>query len=310
MSNDHGRDPTVENLQAYLEYHAMLVVAGELLDEGAPVVYPPYEDASDPWDGWLRSKLDSSSDWWLADRRGSTPLDEASQGLRTASEVWDELVSAEDPITVLGLDDGWFWADGHADWRDSEWRVSASVSSALVSPETGPALVRSLLHSSPPSAYLPPANSEDRWNEEIDEEGLVLQGWAADRPDYSAGLDDDDPYAVRSAGGGPGPSPHFQAAMRLTANKTETVFGDEYGDTVVEQQIWSNADRGDGLGVSSGNRLIVRLFALQDYARQRGLDLVVGLLVDRYKQDRTHGGSDDDDEGNRVCKVWIIHSRE
>jgi hypothetical protein len=309
MSNDHGSDPTVENLQTYLEYHAMLTVAGELLDEGTPVVCSPYEVAGDPWDRWMRSRLDSSPDWWLADRRGLTPLDEASQGLRSASEMWDELVSAGDPVTVLGLDDGWFWADGHADWRDSEWRVSASVSSALVSPATGPALVRSLLHSNPPSAFLPPANSDDGWNDEIDEEGFVLQGWVADRRDYTEGLDDDDPYSVRGAGGGSSPSPDFQAAMGLAANRTETVFMAESRGPVVMQQIWSNVDRDDNLDVSSGNRLIVRLPVLQDYARQRGLGLVVGLMVDRYKQDRSYGGSDDD-EGNRVCKVWIIHSRE
>jgi hypothetical protein len=309
MSNDHGSDPTVENLQTYLEYHAMLSVAGELLDEGTPVLCSPYEDAGDPWDRWLRSRLDSSPDWWLADRRGSTPLDEASQGIRPASEMWDELVSAEDPVTVLGLDDGWLWADGHADWRDSEWRVSASVSSALVSPETGPALVRSLLHSNPPSASLPTANSDDGWNDEIHEEGFVLQGWAGDRRDYSEALDDDDPYGLRGAAGGSGPSLDFQAAMGLAANKTETVFIDEGSGPVVVQQIWSNADRDDSLDVSSGNRLVVRLPVLQDYAGQRGLDLVVGLMVDRYKQGRSYGGSDDD-EGNRFCRVWIIRSLE
>lgn len=310
MSNDHGSDPTVENLQTYLEYHAMLVVAGELLDEGTPVVASPYEDAGDPWDRWLRSRLDSSPEWWLADRRGSTPLDEASQGLRSASEMWDELVSTEDAVALLGLDHGWFWADGHTDWRDSEWRVSASVSSALVSPETGPALVRSLLHSNPPSVYLPPANSYDRWNAEIHEDGFILRGWADDRRDYSEGLDDDDPYGLRNAGGGSGPSADFQSAMRLLANKTDTVFIDESRDPAVVQEIWSNADGEDGFEVSSGNRLIVRLPVLQGYAGQLELDLVVALIVDRYKQDRTYGGSDGDDEGNRVCRVWIIRSRE
>jgi len=309
MSNDHGSDPTVENLQTYLEYHAMLVVAGELLDEGTPVVCSPYDDAGDPWENWLQSRIDSSPAYWLADRRSAVPLDEATQGLRSASAVWDELVRAEDPVTALGLPDGWFWADGHADWSDSELRVSGWVSSAMVTPETGPALVRALLNSTPPSTSLPSVGSDEPWNAEIDAEGFVLRGWVSDRHDHLGGLDDDDPYWLRSAGQGSRPSTDFRIALGLTANKTETVFRNDAGEAVVTQQIWSNAD-GDEREISSGNRLLARLVDLKQYARRHDLDLIVGLMIDRYKRDRDYGGSDDDEEGNRVYRVWIIPSQE
>lgn len=309
MSNDHGSDPTVENLQTYLEYHAMLVVAGELLDEGTPVICSPYDDVGDPWEYWLRSRLDSSPSWWLADRRSAVPLDEASQGLRSASAVWEELTGAEDPVTALGLPEDRFWAHGHADWSDSEWRVSGWVSSAMVTPETGPALVRALLSSTPPSVSLPAVDADDPWNAEIDSAGFVLRGWVSDRHDFSDGLDDDDPYWFRTAGQGSSPSPEFRIAAGLVANKTETVFSNDAGEAVVTQQIWSNAD-GDEREISSGNRLIVRLADLKNHARRHELDLIVGLIVDRYQRDRNYGESDDDDEDNRVYRVWIIPSQE
>jgi hypothetical protein len=67
-SNDHGSRPIIETLRTYLEYHAMLVVAGELIDEGVPIVIEPYDDAEDPWDYWIRHHLDTDPSCWLADR--------------------------------------------------------------------------------------------------------------------------------------------------------------------------------------------------------------------------------------------------
>jgi hypothetical protein len=306
MSNDHGSDPTVENLQTYLEYHAMLVVAGELIDDPEmPIVCEPYDDADDPWEHWLRSRIDSSPHWWVADRRAWVPLDEASHGLRTASNVWDEFVNAPDPTAVLS-EENWFWADGHADWSDSEWRVNVSVSSALVTRESGPALVRSLLTSTPPSAALPSVGSDAFWNSEFDEDGFTLRGWVVDRHDFLDGLDDDDPFAPRGIGAGSRPSPEFLTFAGLAPNKLETAYLDSHGVPWVRQELWTNTERDDQREMSSGNRLLVRLPTLLSYGRAHELDVIVGAYIDRYQRNRTTGRNDDDDEGNRVCRVWII----
>lgn len=306
MSNDHGRDPTVENLQTYLEYHAMLVVAGELIDEReAAVVCEPYEDAGDPWERWLRPRIDSNPRWWLADRRACVPADDASQGLRASSTVWEEFVNATDLTTVLSEGD-WLWADGHADWSDAEWRVNVSVSSALVTPEAGPALVRSLLTSTPPSAALPSFGADDFWNAEFEEDGFTLRGWVVDRHDFLDGLDDDDPFTPRGLGAGSCPSPGFVAFASLAPNALETSYVDPAGDPVVRQELWSNIEGDDGKELSSGNRLLVRRATLLGYAREHELDVVVGAYIDRYRRNPMHGRHDDDDENNRVCRVWII----
>lgn len=69
-SNDHGSLPTIETAESYLEYHAMMLVAGELADTGE-VERPTYSDSGDPWLEWLDLYLPTHP--WIGDERRPLP---------------------------------------------------------------------------------------------------------------------------------------------------------------------------------------------------------------------------------------------
>jgi len=121
VRNDHGSRPIIETLRTYLEYHAMLVVAGELIDEGAPVLVEPYDDAADPWDDWLRRDLDADPSCWLADRRSPTPLDPHFFGVipdrnvfqQGGQPAFDQLLAPKEGDPDSLVLEGWVHSQDH-----------------------------------------------------------------------------------------------------------------------------------------------------------------------------------------------------
>ena len=74
-TNNHGMQPRVEDLQTYLEWHTMFLVAGELADSGTPISVRNDEPPDDPWNNWLTRFLDPTGRLWISDHRDPVPLD-------------------------------------------------------------------------------------------------------------------------------------------------------------------------------------------------------------------------------------------
>ncbi|MGH9026383.1 MAG: hypothetical protein ACRDWD_09765 [Acidimicrobiia bacterium] len=293
----------------------MLLVAGELIDEGTPVVVEPYADANDPWDDWLRDHLDTDSLCWLAGRRSPTPLEPICFGEvptreayeRHGEEAFDAVIGLNVPRPERLVVAGWLRTSDHDQY------VNLHLSSALVSPETSLALLRAL-QTAPPREYrLPYAGEGDDFDRtEITVPGFELCGWLDDVEVLWTGLDDHDPVAVRHASGRTLPSDDFRAfydaRVDSTGCRVETVGGQE----IARVEIWGDGagpgEREDSPLSSEGNRTWVATDSLLRYLEHRERDLIIEVGVRMYA--KSNGGrrsrEEEEDHGYEESRIYLL----
>lgn len=166
-SNDHGSEPTIENLRKYYEYHAMFCVAAELLQTKAIV---KSDFSYESWEHWINGWGLCRDNFWLADFRDPFPAIEKLWKNYRKEENWEWSIQRGDFDLTLGLKDKYFpnylvvhFGSSIYYGRDYE---SSRVKSALVDPHTGPALLRALQTSSRYDYHIP---MEEEREEEYDD---------------------------------------------------------------------------------------------------------------------------------------------
>lgn len=192
-THSHGSMPEMEDSVVYQSYHAMMLVAGLLL-ETKPVRRRADED-EDPFDDWLRGQLlTRSNDRWLADRRDPEilKLDPASSVRSDASWCWQ--VDRQYLDDQLLTDDGMTALWGHWTTTEAVNGETVSVGSVLVPSRHAATFLAAMQTSpSPGEIYLPDADHIDH-GEKVDDPELRLFGWVKTGSD-SLSLDKYDPWA-------------------------------------------------------------------------------------------------------------------
>ncbi|WCE10548.1 AVAST type 3 anti-phage nuclease/ATPase Avs3a [Pseudomonas sp. JBR1] len=199
-SHSHGSMPRVEDCVVYQSYHAMMFVAGQLL-ETKPVRRRADEE-EDPFDDWLRGQLlTRSDDRWLADRRDPEILKVASSGSDRSDTSWCWQVDRQYLDDQLRTDDGMTVLWGHWTTTDAVNGETVSVRSVLVPSCHAAALLTAMQTSPcPGDIYLPDADHIDH-REQVDDPELRLFGWVKSGSD-SLSLDEYDPWAGKVANPG------------------------------------------------------------------------------------------------------------
>ena len=101
-SNNHGSEPTVENLQTYLEYHAMFCVASELLKLKP---FAGQDQEEEHFDDWLSSWGNTWKEFWLSDLRDPLPLEKKYWNKIRNEAEWEWSFSLEDFERGIGIKD-------------------------------------------------------------------------------------------------------------------------------------------------------------------------------------------------------------
>lgn len=202
-SHSHGSMPGVEDCVVYQSYHAMMFVAGQLL-ETKPIRRRADEE-EEPFDDWLRGQLlTRADDRWLADRRDPEILKATSSESDRSDAAWCWQVDRQYLDDQLSTDDGMTALWGHWTTTDAINDETVSVSSVLVPSCHAAALLAAMQTSpSPGEIYLPDADYIDH-REEVDDPELRLLGWVKIGDD-SWSLDEYDPWAGKVANPGPRP---------------------------------------------------------------------------------------------------------
>lgn len=153
-------------------------------------------------------------------------------------DVWPWSVQRDELDSVLGLDsDQWrLWGR----WRTcSGWRAEeVEVRSALVAPETGPALVRALQTCEDPQQHGLPSFGDD-W--EIDRDVYKLSGWVT-LSDPQDGLDELDPWAAGIRYPSPVPSPEVFRDLESVPGSDGRAWrreGVRDGPAVIKSLTWA-----------------------------------------------------------------------
>lgn len=311
VRNDHGSRPLVETLRTYLEYHAMQVVAGELLDTGAAILVEPYDDAGSPWWHWLRRHLDADPGCWRADRRSATPLEPEFFGKVPDPSAFEECPETFDRLLGLKNDDArvlvvssWVSTGDHDNY------VTLRVASALVSSGTAGALLRALQTAEPRTFELPFADEgTNAWGNEIDEPGFQLLGWLRRVETSWSELDDHDPLAASGGDFRTMPEEDFALLNGLVVDATGCRFRSRDGETTVFAETWGD-EAGPGVRheiatASEGRRTWIRMAPLLRYLQHRRLDLILEANVWIYARERS-SRKEEDEYGYERSRLYLL----
>lgn len=188
--NDHGSQPRVEDLQTYLEWHAMFLVAGALVDSGKPIVVPDYESPEDPWSDWLARFLDPAARPWISDYRRPVPSDRHLYALDPRPETWRDVSDTDFDRELIVADA--LAVNASIYTSHGSLYEFVHLVTALVCPESAESLLV-YLHDTSTSYRTPLPTEDDRHDLEINEPGFQLLGWLTDLDHEGGRLEEHDP---------------------------------------------------------------------------------------------------------------------
>lgn len=307
-TNDHGSLPVIEEGRTYLEYHAMLLVAGELIDSQPSTLEYPDSDY-DSWGYWLQNHLPTHSRFWLSELRAPVPLEAQLHGLATPQEGWLKPAAPDAFDNCLGLrssgKDEFLIVAAEVDIHESLRREHHRIESALVSPQSAHALLRALQSISDPTPYrIPPAGHDL----EIDEPGFSLRGWIGETSGEKE-LDGHDPllYGMDTA------LPSFPQSVQEELGVQPDTAGERYLDRsdpnqlVAEITTWSDTHEDkEGAEYSAGWRLHIKLDRLLSYLQAQQSCLIIEVQIDR--EEHRYGQKKDFDYKPPAVLLYLLHS--
>ncbi len=286
-SHRHGSIPPEENLQLYLEYHAMMAAAGELVDAGRPICVDTWDD--DSWEYWLAPHLPAAGRW-LADLRAPVPAEPALFGrLRPLDEAWDT-PEPDEYDWAFGLENGQLPEDvrtaASTTLRRAGGRENTYVQSALVRPDEAQDLQRALAASSNPTDWKLP--DEDERDFEVAYGVFELRGWLTEPRDHRDTLDEHDPYANGLRQALPMPGRRFRDNARATPDPTGLRLLGQDGTVLAQGEQWADPGIDDDreTTVSSfGYRIHITRSALLQYLAYSRTILIVEVQLGRHRSD-------------------------
>ena len=302
MYDNAGRD-TAERLEVgrqtssvhvygqYLAWHALLLIAGRLLEE-----HPTKKDWSHdkPWDEWIDLRLLTRRDGlWLSDGMDRPPLriklnvlERGKNGLvltgdrkKLMSLVGIDARAIGDEVIVQG------------DWKSPDG-ISVHVSSAVVSARAAKRLVKQLIKEEPFFVWLPTLEHDD------DEGGLFgrkkeeFEPWIVSPSTEGGKLDEHDPLGATVAE----MRPRFaEKIVNQFALKSADPFRRSWKSSgrkiAAMAEAWHSAVTYED-GSETGVRMICKAAFLSEVLDWRNANLVVLIKLRRYKEaPRSYGDS-------------------
>lgn len=304
-SNRHGSVPTVETLHTYLEFNAMLCVAGALIESDC-VVKPRSDEQPDAsWRYWLSHYIDTSPDWWLDDLRQPTPLQPEFWENAGDLEPWlsKPYESFEEALGIGQACVEWLCVGGNTEAIQADREGQVSIRSALVSTAGAPSLLRALSTIKDSDDFRLPYEGDEK---ELDDGVFDLKGWLT--YDYRGieGIDEHDPIAREVSPMRAALATRVLEVLQLQPDAQKLSFKDPIGRVAARYEIWNDdLERKESTDPgSSGQRLWFRLEALLAFLRHEDRSLVLEVKLRRSRLRRGSGGERDYDHG--TSRIFIL----
>ena len=252
-THSHGSMPEVDDSVVYQSYHAMMFVAGLLL-ETKPIRRRADEE-EDPFDEWLKGQLLTRvDDRWLADRRDPEILKAAPASSVRSDSSWCWQVDRQYLDDQLTTDDGMTALWGHWTTTDAVNGETVSVGSVLVPSRSAAAFLAAIQTSPcPGEIYLPDAEHIDH-REDVDDPELRLLGWVMTGSD-SLSLDEYDPWAGKVSSPGPRPCRGILDVLNPMTDPDARLWTLPGGGTLRSESWSRSTGYGDERDVLTGTRL-------------------------------------------------------
>ena len=306
--HDHGSYPTADSLDFYHSYHAMFVVAADLLRYMPVILRHGYEE--DKWTDWLtRHALTFDDGQWIADYRDRVPVNRPQWVGQPKEKNWKTKIKRLNLLDILITDEKnekWLYIDGNwheiADYQKEICRIST----ALVSRTTSRALLNALSTYKDPMDYkLPNYQEEDH---EFDDGKFVLKGWLHTR-ELNKGIDKLDPEASGIAIPPAQPGEYFRDELGLQSHDDgRTWVRLDNNEPVIRSEVYSSlkGSYSDDEPGQSGDRVKASLSFLLHICDSLKLDIIFEVGVTRdfaYRSSSTR-----EEERTEKYKVFLLTS--
>ncbi|MFM0639039.1 hypothetical protein PQQ63_20330 [Paraburkholderia metrosideri] len=313
-SNSHdeswssGYVPDRDRYGGYLAWHALMLVAGELLARRA-VVGEDWD--GDAWAAFLREYTLSRDDgFWLADLTDPFPLDLTREADIPMPESGESGTVREDSnllAPLLGLVDG----KVATDWLPiaGRWSIgrdtTVTLQSVLANASDARAVVMTLLSDKPFFRWLP--DDEDEINRHFGDDGHTVQSWIAKTPNTERQLDRHDPYGAATALDRPFPSDWTRDLLGTVADDKAIRHWSIDGASAYRAEAWgAEGGRGEYAWNETGYRLFVARGALFSLLRLSERSLVIVLKLQKYHRGKSTGRSGDTNAFTHRSLVLVI----
>jgi hypothetical protein len=275
----HSSNPRTHDLDFYLSYHAMMVVAGRWL-----ATVPVHRDPDYPEDGfdkWVSDHgLTRTDGGWLADRRDPDPAERPRWKDDKRSDDWRWSLRRDDFDALLCLPERRLNLWGRWTLVEGDREESVAIKSALVSPGRSDALLRAF-QCSGPYDYIIPAVDDD----EIDAGTFQLKPWV-NNSQQSGRLDEQDPWAGSIVYPPIVPANFVVDMLDLRSDPERRQWWMGIGErdqAALWCQVWGQRrERGDQEEEpESGRRFQGSLDFVRELLRSAGMDLIIKVEIGR-----------------------------
>jgi len=306
--HDHGSYPKTDNLDFYLCYHSMLIVAGRLLQK-MPILSVRYDEGN-AWENWLSRHLLTRTDGkWLADHRDSVPVLRPTWMLaeRQGFDEWKSSITEMDFINCLTSTESNRWLTVKGGWHEkkSERIEKFYISSAWVSKKASDALLRAWATASDPHDYKVPDYEEE--NMEFDSGIFNLSGWIID-PNNEHELDEFDPYANKVGYPSYKIGQSMLDVLKVQGDADGKKWFNEKGECVARCASWvcSHADRDEETD-QAGMRLTVELKIVQRLCQELNRDIIIKISITRRLSYSHRSRQEERDVENEQHRIFILN---
>jgi hypothetical protein len=301
--HSHGSYPRADNLHFYHAYHAMMIVAGNLL-ASTPAHRDSEYNESDKFEDWLnRHELSRSDGRWLWDRRDPAPLERYSWQDRAKDDDTDLSITSDDfdeALNIGGMLNVW----GTWTTADSKFEQSNRVYSALVTQDKSHSLLRALGTARNVYDYAIPSAGSDM---EIGKFGFDLKGWVVDQC-RDEGLDGMDRWSGGIRFPPPSPARFIVDSMILTTDLDNRHWRNSEELVVMTSKVWGHFDEGkrhENSNPERGSRLQANLDFITELLAKLGRDLIIKVQIDRRRQRRPYESSDENEDERIPTKAKL-----
>jgi hypothetical protein len=289
--HSHGSMPEVEDIVVYQSYHAMMLVAGQLLKK--QLIRSHADEEENTFDEWLKGQLLTRADnRWLSDRRDPEIVIADASSSSPPSDTWCWEVTRQYLDDQLTTDDGMKVLWGHWTTTDVPNGETVSICSALVSSRHAPALLTALQTSPDPgNVYFPDTDHVEHRDDVADPE-MRLFGWVTTQ-DNSKNLDQYDPWAAKIPSPGPRPCSTILDALKPTTDPDARLWALSAGG-MLRSETWSRSvGHGDERDILTGTRLSADDEFIRALLKDRQEDCLIVRINVRRKPPKDQRGEDE-----------------
>jgi len=277
----HGSYPETDRYSFYLGLHAMAIVAGQLL-----LKYPILEDnhEGDRFEYWLsRHTVSVDSAKWQSNRRNGCPLPKRPwMGKEYNDENWKWCINNQDFMDIIIPKNGIIQLFSDIVFRGEYGKSErVHISSALVTPNSSLALIRSLQLEPNHHNYSIPQLGQHSHDQENHNENFNMKGFIR-RIEHESGIEQFDPLAGDIDFPPVTLGEDFIEQCGLVESSDGVWSKQGRTDNAFITEIWGKwhrdkRDRGKG----KGEWLIANIDELCDCLKILDKDIVIEMVVDR-----------------------------